>query len=250
MRFLVANNENPKTFEKRVERLVHRGLLQRTEHIGVLRMFQLTAAGFLRFKNGVDYLKEEGFASEAIWHDFLITALQLGIWASAKPTGVDLVTEQELRRFYKHDLPYWVPNCETHRPDGFTRFKTAEGIRLFAYEVEISRKSSDRYDSVAQFYGTDPEIDSVIWLVKDESLMKMIQSRVAQTERPRMEMHNFILFKTFQEQFWDAEFVAGHKRGQKLVELMSEASRVNVEQLSQVCRDTLIADFRKKIASN
>jgi len=250
LRYLLAQNENPKTFEKRLERLVHRKLLQKVEHVGVLRMLQLSEAGFLRFKNGVDYLKEDGFASEAIWHDFVTVALQLGIWAAAKPSCVDLVSEQELRRFYMQELPHWIPSCDIHRPDGFSRFKLPNGIRLVAYEVEISRKSADRYDSAAQFYATSSQVDSVIWLVKDEALMKTIQSKVQLNDSSMMDMHNFILFKTFQDKFWDAEFIDGQKRGQKLVEVMSEMSQAPVEHLSSVCRETLVSDFLKKLASN
>ena len=246
-KLLCSPSENPRSFEKRIERLLTRRMLQRIDHIGKLRVLQLSQEGFIRFKNDIDGLKEDGYASELVWHDFLTVAFQLGIWAAGKPRGVDLITEQELRRYFKHDLPHWLPNVDSHRPDGFTRFKTDSSMRMMAYEVEMSRKTIDRYDSVAQYYSRTPQVEYILWLVKDPAIMTAIQKCVTNDDSSRLGAHHFILFDDFKDKFWDAKFVAGHKRGTTLIQLMSECSGFNVEIMSEACRETVTVDFTKKI---
>lgn len=237
-----------KTFEKKLERLVTKGLLQRVEHIGRIRFFQLTHQGFLRFRQGLDGFREEGFASESLWHDFLTLALQLGLWSAARPSGVEIVTEQDIRRFYRNELPYWLPSTELHRSDGFTRFKGSSEHKIVSFEVEISRKAVDRYDPVCQYYQKNTDIDLVVWLIRDLTLMKVIQERII-LSADSLNRHGFILLEDFKTNFWDAEVLMHQKGSIKFVNLMSELVSLPVETISEACRENLTLNFEKILSS-
>lgn len=244
----LKRDEKNKTFEKRIDRLVHKGLLQRADHLGKVRLFQLTDAGFLRFRQGIDGFKEEGFASESLGHDFITLALQLGLWASAKPKRIDIVSEQELRRFYYKELPSWLPRIEGHRPDGITRFKHPNGSRIIAYEVEISQKAHERYLPVMQYYNSCSDIDLVVWLVKNQSLRRVITESIKMVNTNSLSKHAFILLDNFKTSYWDAMVEFDQKPSCTYVELMSELCRNDVEPLSEACRQTLFSDFLKLVA--
>lgn len=240
-------NDKPKTFEKRIDRLLRRGMIQRLNHIGRLRLLQLTQDGFNRIRNDVDRLKEEGFLSESIWHDFMVLVFHLGFWAVSKPKTVDLVSEQELRRFYAQDLPYWVPRTDTHRPDGFTRLSSTRGSRILAIEVELSRKESDRYEFISQYYAENRNIDFILWLVKNKSMLDQIKNCVARVDSSRIDDHIFILFDEYADKLWKAKIVSGHKTGHDLIDLLSECHGFDVGTLSVLHGENTLLDFRKKI---
>ena len=252
-RFLIKSifrrSESEKTFEKRLERLAKKGLLQRVDHLGTARFFQLTAQGFLRFRQGLDGFQEEGFASENLWHDFLSLALQLGLWSAAKPNSVEIVTEQEIRRFYRSEMPYWLPSTELHRSDGFTRFNNSLGYSIFSFEVEISRKATDRYDPVCQYYQKNTDIDLVVWLIRDSTLMKIIQERIL-LSADSLDRHAFILLEDFKTNFWNAKILMHQKGSIKFIDLMSERVGLPIESISEACRDNLTLNFVKILSSN
>lgn len=252
-RFLIKSmfrkGENEKTFEKKLERLVTKGLIQRVDHIGKIRFYQMTEQGFLRFRQGLDGFQEEGFASENIWHDFLTMALQFGLWSAAKPNEVEIVTEQEMRRFYRAELPYWLPSIELHRPDGFTKFQCSKGKSILSFEVEISRKANDRYDPVCQYYQKNTDIDFVIWLMRDTALMKLVKERIL-LSGDDLDRHGFILLDDFKTNFWNAQVLMHQKESKKFVTLMSDYVRLPVETTSEICRQNVSLTFLKALSSN
>lgn len=245
----LLRGEKVKTFEKRVERLVRKGLLKRVQHLGVIRFLQLTDGGFLRFKQSLDGFKEEGFASEHIWHDFLTMAIQLGAWAWAKPANVEIVSEQEMRRFFLKELPHWLPKIDSHRPDGFTRFKHNGESKVIAFEIEITQKSSERYSPVFQYYNSNQDIDLVIWLVKNRSLKNTLVENIRLVNEQGLGKHAFILLEDFKALFWDAMVELGHEPPLTFVELMSRLCRQDVSPLSKTCRESSFSDFQKIFAS-
>ncbi len=240
---------NEKTFEKKLERLVTKGLLQRVDHIGRIRFFQLTHQGFLRFRQGLDGFREEGFASENLWHDFLTLSLQLGLWSAARPSGVEIVTEQDIRRFYRNELPHWLPSTELHRSDGLTRFKRGSEYKIVSFEVEISRKAVDRYDPVCQYYQKNTDIDFVVWMIRDSTLMKVIQERII-LSADSLNRHGFILVEDFKTKFWDAAVLMHQKGSVKFVDLMSDLVSLPVETISETCRESITLNFEKMLSSN
>ena len=244
----LLRGENPLTFKKRVYRLVEKGLLKKVKHLGDLVFFQLTKAGFLRFRQGLDGLKEDGFASEAIRHDFLSMALQLGPWAMTKPRSVEIVSEQELRRFIFNELPSWLPTIDTHRPDGFTQFKKNNRSRVFAFEIEINSKPSDRYGSTFQYYNKHRDIDLVIWLVKNKGLKKILIDNCLHVDERDISKHAFILLDDFKSSFWDAKIEVGQKTPISFVSMMSQECLGDVSQMSLDGLCPLVPDFQEYLA--
>lgn len=237
--------EKEQTFEKRVHRLVRRGLIQKVDHLGEFRFFQLTEKGFLRFKQTLDGLKEDGFASEAMGHDFLSLAMQLGAWAHAKPKSVEIVSEQEMRRFNVSELPSWLPSLDGHRPDGFTRFKHGNKSRILAYEIEINAKHSERYISVMQYYNRRSDIDLVLWLVKNNSHRKLIIDTCVYVDKVSLSKHAFILLDDFKSSHWDAMVEFDQKPPMKLGNLMYRFCQPDVQGPSALCLTTGVSDFLK-----
>lgn len=249
IKYLFWKDGKEKTFEKKLERLVTKGLLQRVDHLGKFRFFQLTQQGFLRFRQGLDGFQEEGFASENLWHDFLAMSLQFGLWAAAKPRTVEIVTEQDMRRFCREEMPYWLPSTELHRPDGFTRFQNSNVKKIISYEVEISRKSAERYDPICQYYQKNNDIDLVVWLIRDQTLMKQVQERILLSD-DSLDRHAFILLEDFQACFWSAKVLLHQKDSITFVELMSKLVGLPIELVSNTCRDDIKMNFLKTLSSS
>lgn len=246
----LKRDEKDKTFEKRIERLVRKGLLQRVDHLGQVRLLQLTDAGFLRFRQGIDGFKEEGFASECVGHDFFAMALQFGIFASAKPKSIDIVSEQEMRRFQYKELPTWMPKIDGHRPDGITRFKYSNETRIIAYEVEVSSKEHERYLPVMQYYNSCRDISLVIWLVKNQSLKKIIIESARMVNPNSLIKHAFILLDHFKSSLWEAAVEIDQKPSCPYVGLMSQLARQDISLMSEMCRTTTFSDFKRLVASS
>lgn len=248
IRLSLRNGENENTFKQRVNRLVRKGFLRRIKYLGKLTLLSLTDFGFLRMKNGLDGFKEEGFASEAVWHDFLSVALQLGPLAACKVNNFETVSEQQIRRFFLKDLPYWIPNIDSHRPDGFTRLKQNGKFKIIAYEVEISVKTSDRYDAVCQYYARSNQINHVVWLVKNQSHLNLIQNSILRFDETGLSKHSFILLNDFIENFWLAKAYTGQQSSGSFVDLMYFLGISEISTVYSACTETAVSDFLKELA--
>ncbi|MBK9039142.1 MAG: hypothetical protein IPL83_08270 [Bdellovibrionales bacterium] len=137
-------------------------LRQRIDESGRNRIWTLDSKGFVALGNRLPELEEYGFASENIEHDLIVNALHLGEWAEGCPEGVELFTEQQLRRMKAEMYPAWVPRTKNHRPDGYWHFAHGEHHLTIAIEVELSTKSKDRYESIVKFYDHYDMIDFVL----------------------------------------------------------------------------------------
>lgn len=248
IKMCLLKNENEHTFKQRVNRLVQKGYLQRIDYIGKLILYQLTEFGFLRMKNGIDGFKEEGFASEALWHDFVSVAFQLGVFASVNSKNVEIVTEQQLRRFQRKELPFWVPQVESHRPDGFTRFKSNNSIRIAAYEIETSVKTMDRYDSICQYYAKSADVDLIFWIVKNKTHYQAILKSILRIDASIATKHVFILMSDFASYFWEAKTFCGQEPGLPYVSMMSSKCILDISEMYQACIETSVPDFLKDLA--
>ncbi|MBK9293315.1 MAG: hypothetical protein IPM57_02555 [Oligoflexia bacterium] len=186
------------------------------------QVWQLTKKGFDYIVDSLDVvLRENGYGSENVFHDFLVTAFHLGEWIFVKPPGVELFSEQELRRNWPSNYPYWVPEIQAHRPDGYTLLKGSNYKKLIAVEVELSAKNYDIYQDIGAFYDDMVSIDSILWLVRDEALKDKILKAFKSRRGKRPEIHNFVLLDHFKEEFWKAKIVEGSQKGSSVREYYS-----------------------------
>ncbi len=183
------------------------------------QVWQLTKKGFEYIVESLHVvLKENGFASENVFHDYLVTAFHVGEWMFVQPPQVELFSEQELRRNWPSNYPNWVPEIQVHRPDGYTLLKDGKNKKLIAIEVEISAKNFEIYQEVASFYDDMENITSVLWLVRSKSLMEKIQKAVYSRRGKRPGIHNFVLLEDFKKQFWNAKIIEGSEKGYSIHE--------------------------------
>ena len=167
--------------------------------------WQLTEKGFLSIKNSLGELTEEGYLSEYPWHDRHILAFQLGEWSWFNLPVVAHFTEQDLRRRPADLYPAWVPHTPGHRADGYTKIEGKGRTWVFALEVELSLKSIARYESVIRYYRTQSQVDRVLWLTSDPSVMNAIKTAKTNVKDAQDTYHVFVDLKDYQENGWDAK---------------------------------------------
>jgi len=184
----------------------------------------LTKKGFDAIQPLPFPLKEKGFRSESIEHDWMVTAIHLGEWLLGFPEGCDVFTEQELRRNYVDGYPAWVPKTEIRRPDGYWRAIVKGEPQTVALEVEMSGKLDSEYPAVAQFYSADRDLFRVVWLVKHEGLAKRLLEAIGQVGGKGSRLHNFVLLKDFLKSGWNCQFFAGRDVGVPLAKLLLPTS--------------------------
>lgn len=199
---------------RRLSRLRKAGFLrQRLDESGRYRVWTLDKKGFAALVNRLPELEEYGFASENVEHDLLVNALHIGEWTKGRPPGVEIFTEQQLRRMKPEMYPDWVPNSKTHRPDGYTHIKNGNHSLTVAIEVELSVKSKDRYESTISFYDHYDSIDRILWLVSSPQIASKIQQTTKDPNFYRPNIHNFILVEDFRKYFWQARIFSGPNKG-------------------------------------
>jgi len=180
----------------------------------------ITQKGFKAIRDELPALREEGFRSEHIHHDFLVTAFHLGDWLVSIPEGAKLFSEQQLRRLLIDDYPAWIPKTEIHRPDGYWGLPGSDKIVPVALEVEIHRKGPASYEVLGEFYSDQNEIFRVIWLVPSVAAARRIQSKFRQTTTIRNNIHNFILIPNFVNHGWLCPIVLGPETGKTLSDFL------------------------------
>ena len=168
----------------------------------------LTKTGYNVVRESLGELKEVGFKSENIWHDLNVVAFHLGHWVSYSGDRVEFFTEQELRRRGRDYYPEWVPNTGESRSDGYTRIHSDQGRSwTLAYEVELSAKSLDRYESVIRTYRMYREVDLVLWMVGSSEIMAQIIRAKSQARDPEDRYHLFVDHEEYQRAGWGAQAV-------------------------------------------
>jgi hypothetical protein len=121
-------NTHPIKAYLRLAKLQSYGLVDQkvSNHLGK-NLFTLAPLGFERILGHLPDLKESGFKSENLDHDFLVSAIHQGEWYSERPASVTLISEQVLRRSQPDTLPLWIPKGTLHRPDGYWYFSHEKG---------------------------------------------------------------------------------------------------------------------------
>ncbi|MBI2712604.1 MAG: hypothetical protein HYX41_07115 [Bdellovibrio sp.] len=181
----------------------------------------LDRKGFEAIRETLPPMREDGFKSEQIGHDLLVSAFHLGEWLLEKPETATLFSEQQLRRMHPDMYPDWVPRSEVHRPDGYTQTLLGDHLATIAFEVELSNKRDSDYLKVAEFYEHYEKIERVLWLVPRQSTAIKIQEKMNQVLHGVPSPHNFILLEDFANSGWHAEIKFGSDKGKTLISLLS-----------------------------
>ncbi len=213
---------------KVLERLKTNGFIQ--DHFHSRERFyvwSLTEYGFSKTAEYLGELDEEGYLSENHRHDRLVQAFQLGEWSTHQNPKVIFYTEQDLRRRRVDHYPTWVPQTKEHRPDGYTRIVGAKREWTFAYEVELSAKSTQRYESVLRFFKLASGVDRVFWLVGDPFIKDQILRAKACIKDDTNNYHVFVDINDYQKNGWDAKVT--NERSENLFTLR--------EKYQEVCGD-------------
>lgn len=210
-----------KTAYNRLLTLRHAGLIQvRSDGLGQKFACTLDQRGFEAIRENLPQLKEEGYKSEAIGHDLLVTAFHLGNWLCEVPEGVSLFSEQQLRRYHPEFYPAWVPQSEVHRPDGYTRIPAGDKFSTFAIEVELNHKRDANYLKIGDFYNHFRTISKVLWLVPRESMALGLEEKLRAATRRPTSPHNFTLLEDFKLLGWESRIVVGPDQSKTLSNLL------------------------------
>lgn len=183
-------------------------------------VWSLTNKGYTAVREALPTLRADGFRSESIGHDLLVSAVHLGEWLLCSPENAQLFSEQQLRRLHFDSYPSWVPKTDLHRPDGYWRIKNGENFLTIALEVELSQKTGNQYEIVGDFYSKHPSINHVIWVVPRLSLAGYIHTRIQKAIRQKTMIHSFIVYADFQQQSWNAPIVCGAFLGKTIAQIL------------------------------
>lgn len=203
--------------------------------------WSLTNKSFHYLKPILGSLEQNGFLSENPGHDLVVQAVQLGNWLRLIPSGVTFFTEQQLRRHSSEDYPSWVPRSKIHRPDGYTLFRTENGNRLLAIEVELSQKRLSDYETVSRFYDLDTDVTNVLWVTGSRVSINSVQAALAKANSSERNIHSFISFSDFIRNSWQSKIIAGRYYGDTLQTAYSNMLSTSYQQVDSFD----FFDFRK-----
>ena len=176
----------------------------------------LTQKSFRMLRNHLPALKEEGFRSENIEHDFYTSAVHLGEWLVQQPIKVELFSEQELRRYSLDHYPRWVPRTKLRRPDGYWHVPYNTQMITVALEVELTAKCVDDYGVLARFYKDNPKVTRVVWITRTLSMAKYIEEKIRKEGTKEAPKHNFVVLSDFLKLVWHAPVLFGYEQGKTL----------------------------------
>lgn len=238
---------NPHSAYRRLQFLEAAGFIQSKIVSGrFFEVWTLKEKGFKYILPKLGYLESNSFKSDYIEHDFLVTALHLGEWLTHQPDNTQTYTERQLTCFPAEHWPAWIPKSKLHRPDGFSIQVRVSTQFIAAFEVELSIKTSQRYESVATYYDGETTISSVIWLVLSRNDMNRLQDIFKKLHVRDLSKHNFILHHDFLKFGWSAQVQDGNFKGQSLLNIFN---RNGVVQASKWHRDldaSALLDSRKR----
>lgn len=240
---------------KKLRYLETTGLIQSgRERFSDLVIWTLTREGFESIRNVLPALKQEGFKSEFLDHDRIVTAVHIGDALLNRSLGLELLSEQQLRRYHGDSLPKWVPTSKLHRPDGYW-CKTGENgePKVVSLEVEISSKNDSDYHGIARFYSRHPSIGRVVWVCNNQRFATRLLERLKEGDPKAQHTHSFFILREIEKLGWGAFARVGANTGQTLRSMLVSTQDVNgVETDRNMAGNrledfpvTLLFDFRK-----
>jgi hypothetical protein len=191
-------------------RRLRRGQYVRVEKLNGTKntVWVLDRRGFLYLSdNGqLPDLKTRGFRPQSKYHDLLAAAALTGDWMVKMPSGVSIVTEQEMLALHLSCLPREIRKEREHQPDGLWIFQSGKDCSAIALEIESSAKTNERYEQICSFYVSQVFFDHVVWIVTNKTLAERILETSQRHGMPRMGLHLFILQQNFEKLGWDSQF--------------------------------------------
>ena len=175
-------------------------------------------------KRGMDYLthhvlpelKANRFKPHYNYHDLLASAALIGEWFCGTPRGVRIISEQEMKTVEIAELTRNFPQGMDHHPDGIWILNSGEETKRLALEVELSAKSSKRYQEVGVFYASDTFFDHVVWIIRSKDHGNQILTATRKFGIPRDGVHLFVLLEDFKENLWQSKIRNGDFNGKSL----------------------------------
>jgi len=213
---------------------------------GLHFLWTLDKKGFGLLSAELPPLEQHGYKSEHLGHDFFATAVHCGDWIAGIPSGCDVFTEQELRRFKFENYPAWVPKTTTHRPDGWWQTQIAGDVRKFALEVELSPKTPSEYARLGLFYSEKIQLNGVIWLARNKTEAAYIHRNLQGGLSIVKDRHSFILKDDFLQHCWQASVVLGQFAGTSLQNILNPSNGTKPNPLMDPGIAKVLLDTRKK----
>lgn len=221
----ICPDRSPWTVYKRLHAMAKQGYLsQASVNKNASRfVWFLEQPGFDAIREELP-LKEVGFRSEYVDHDFWVSAIHLGHWLEGNP-DVLLFSEQQLRRFSEAAYPEWIPKTTRHRPDGYWRVPYKNKMITIALEVELNPKKGTSYQVVAKFYADYPSTDVVVWIVKNSWQASAIRKHLNKIDPMASERHNFFLLHDIEKLGWWAPAFNGCLKSRPLIRILDWTSK-------------------------
>lgn len=218
-------------FYSRLWRLEKKSLIQvRAGDNPKNSFWTLTKAGFNVIRKHLPLLLEDGYQSEYLEHDLLVSAIHLGDGLFEKIDGLEFFTEQQLRRYDPDCYPKWVPPCLGHRPDGYWRTMNSNGPKTIALEVELNQKPDREYASAAHFYNDMTNIDRVLWITKRPSVAENIH-RCVLSAIDDGSKHNYVSLGPIYRSGWESTIELGADIGKSISTLLANPARMSREHV-------------------
>lgn len=187
-------------------------------------VWALSKKGYLKIRPRMVELALDGFKSENYYHDYIATAFHLGEWLTDQPKLAQTFSEQQLRRIPEELWPNWIPQSNTHRPDGYSHFVNSNKNYTAAFEAELSAKALARYERTIAYYDSQAEIHFVFWLVDSVGIYNLIVRAFEKYHGREWQKHHFILLKDFRQNGWTSAFISGQYKGKSLAQILGYTS--------------------------
>lgn len=181
-------------------------------------VWTLQKKGFDTIRDKLGNLKEDGFKTEHLNHDALVSAFHLGNFLGIPTLGQLVVSEQQLRKIPFDFLPNWIPRDDRRRPDGYWKYRKGDKDFAIALEVELTCKKLEDYDNIGTFYDQTSEVIHVVWLVKNIIDARYIYRRLEKSSSRRSDCHSFILLSEYMKDGWHSCFQLGKLEGKPFQE--------------------------------
>lgn len=232
----------PMAAYNRLKKLENSGLVrQELIHHSTQFAWAISRKGFNFIKEDLPQLKRGNFKSDAPYHDALVTAIHLGEWLVDVPGGVKSFSEQQMKTYFPEHYPNWLPDIESHRPDGFWCISRGGSNKVTALEVQRSAQSKGWWESVQAFYDLSTGIDQVIWVCESSHGIKTLGQKFcmgAQGDRPK---HFVFSLKDLFDKGWTAPSLFGPDQLKIFSELLDEGGMNGRENFLT----RFLLDFRK-----